>query len=69
MAQTESGRRAATHNVPPEIRERVSGLRERIGTAKAAKFLGVSRWVVLAVSAGEPVMPGTVALLEKALKL
>ena len=67
MAQdgTARWRDPRTVDVPESVREWVSDAMRRVGVGAAATELGVSKSVVLRVVAGEPVMPGTLALLEQ----
>ena len=56
-----------TVRVPPEVVRQVSALVRRAGPNPAARRLGMSRHVVLAVMAGLPVRAGSLALLHERL--
>jgi hypothetical protein len=51
--------------VPESHRLRAATLIAKLGNRRAAKKLGVSKDTALRVAAGFPVMPGTIALLER----
>lgn len=54
-----------TRDVPSEIASVVRAELEQAGANAAARALGVDRSVVLAVAAGQRVMPGTLALIRE----
>lgn len=54
-----------TRDVPPEIAQAVRAELEQAGANAAARALGVDRSVVLAVAAGQKIMPGSIALIRE----
>lgn len=57
-----------TRSASTEIRSAVAAHVKRYGAAGAARALGVSRSVVLAVLAEQPVRPGSLALIRESLR-
>lgn len=65
MADVRQRRRGI--RAPAEMRERVTALVREVGPRPAARRLGVSRDAVIGIVADLDVMPGTIALVERAL--
>ncbi len=54
--------------IPAEIRVRVAALVDELGPRKAAERLSLSKSATLAVACGAHCMPGTLALVQEALR-